>query len=183
MEKTYYYRVGEQQIGPVSLDQMRGAVSLDTYVWCEGMASWTQINQLPDVMFQLGLSADQPQPQPEAQAQPQPQYAQPSYQQPQPNTNSEIKNEPSGTKPAKPNNYLVLSIISILVSCIIGIVALVFSILSDSDYKKGDYKGAEEKAKIAKIVAIVGLVLGGLYWICNILYVLLVVGAGVLQSY
>ena len=40
MEKTYYYRVGEQQVGPVSLDQMRGAVNLDTYVWSEGMANW-----------------------------------------------------------------------------------------------------------------------------------------------
>ena len=178
MEKTYYYRLGEQQIGPVSLDQMRGAVSLDTYVWAEGMPSWVQINQLPELMLQLGLSTDQP------QSQSQQQYAQPSYQQPQSNTYGEITNKPNnGTIPPKPNNYLVLSIISLLLSCLFGIVALVFSLLSDSDYKKGDYKGADDKAKVAKIVAIIGIVLGGLCWVFNILSFVLAIGAGALQSY
>ncbi|MBO4373390.1 MAG: DUF4339 domain-containing protein, partial [Bacteroidales bacterium] len=60
MEKNYYYRVGEQQIGPVSLDQMRGNVSPNTYVWADGMANWQTISQLPDLMMQLGLSAAQP---------------------------------------------------------------------------------------------------------------------------
>lgn len=166
MEKTYYYRVGDQQIGPVSLDQMRGAVSLDTYVWAEGMPNWVQISQLPEVMQQLGLGTSQYEP----QAQPETQYAQPSYQQPQPSTNAGINNATNGTQQPKPNTYLVLSIVSVVLSCLIGIVALVFSILADSDYKKGAYQDAVSKAKVAKIVAIVGIVLGGLYWLFTILY-------------
>lgn len=174
MEKMYYYRNGDQQYGPVSIDQMRGVVTPDTYVWAEGMANWQTVSQVPELMSQLGLAVAYQQP---TMQEPQPSY-QTSYQ-----TSYQSNDGSNGVKPPKPNNHLVLSIISILLSCMVGIVALIFSLLSDSDYKKGDYKGAEEKAKVAKIVAIVGIVLGGLYWAFNILTVVLAIGAGAVQTY
>ncbi|MBB1140789.1 CD225/dispanin family protein [Myroides sp. WP-1] len=65
--------------------------------------------------------------------------------------------------PAKPNNYLALSIISTILgfcSCIgliLGIVAIVMSAQSGSKYDKGDYEGAVKAAKTAKILSLIVL--------------------------
>lgn len=172
MEKTYYYRVGEQQVGPVSLDQMRGAVNLDTYVWSEGMANWQTVSQLPDLMAQLGLSTYQQAAAPTQPAQP----SQPSYQ-------TSYNAENISAKPPKPNNHLVMAIISIFICQPLGIIATIMAIMSDSAYNRGDYEEAEKKAKTAKTLSMVGLIIGLLFWV---LYIgLAVVGAlsGAYSSY
>lgn len=158
MEKTYFYRVGEQQMGPVSIDQMRGSVNLDTYVWAEGMSTWQQISQLPDLQTALGLA-------PSYQAPVQP--AQPSYQNAyQTNTAN------TGAKPPKPDNHLVMAVITIFICQILGIIALIMAFMSDSAYKSGDYVEAEKKAKTAKTLSLVGLIGGG---VVILIYVLLLV--------
>jgi len=167
MEKTYYYRVGEQQIGPVSLDQMRGNVSPNTYVWADGMANWQTISQLPDLMMQLGLSAAQPS------------YQQPSYQQ----YNAGNTSSPNGAMPTQPNNHLVLAIITIFICQLFGIIALVMALQSDSCYKNGDYQGAVKKANTAKTLSLVGIIGTA---VCVILYIFVFIaaaGAGALQTY
>jgi len=61
--------------------------------------------------------------------------------------------------------YIILSILS-LFCCnqITGIISLIFSIMASSDYKRGDYKDAQEKWKICKITLLIGvaLVIGGI---------------------
>ena len=169
MEKNYYYRVGEQQIGPVSLDQMRGNVTLDTYVWAEGMATWQQINQLPELQAQLGLVPAYQQPMPAAQ---------PSYQ----NAYSDNSTQ-SAVKPPKPDNHLVMAIIAIFTCQILGIIATIMAVMSDSAYNRGDYEEAEKKAKTAKTLALVGLIGGGIIIVAYIIMMVAAAGAGALQTY
>ncbi|WHT40049.1 CD225/dispanin family protein [Myroides sp. mNGS23_01] len=65
--------------------------------------------------------------------------------------------------PAKPNNYLALSIVSTILgfcSCIgllLGIVAIVMSAQSGKKYEQGDYDGAVKAAKNAKIISFIVL--------------------------
>lgn len=169
MNKMYYYRNGDHQVGPVSLDQMRGVVTPGTYVWAEGMANWQTVSQLPELMYQLGFSVpSQPQPQPQMQSSASP------YQQPQYNTNM------GGSMPPKPDNHMVLSIITIFLCQVLGIIALVMSLQSDTAYKSGDYDGAVKKAKTAKTLSLVGII-GSV--VSTFLMFVVAAGAGALQSY
>ena len=72
-------------------------------------------------------------------------------------------------QPTKPDNNLVLSIVSTVaslitccgwVSCvgiILGIIAIVFSTQVDSKYTMGDYPGAESASKTSKLLAFIAL--------------------------
>ncbi|XP_013380503.1 transmembrane protein 233 [Lingula anatina] len=63
------------------------------------------------------------------------------------------------TTQIKPPNYLGLSIFVLLCCNLpLGIIALVFSILSDSDYGAGDVEGARSKGKVAMGLSIAGMV-------------------------
>lgn len=74
--------------------------------------------------------------------------------------------------PSKPNNYMALSIVATVLSlctCIglvPGIVAIVMSSQSSTKYNQGDYQGAVNSAKNAKILAWVTL---GIF-VLNIIY-------------
>jgi hypothetical protein len=99
----WHYAVGEQQLGPVSTDELRrlaatGQVGPETMVWCNGMADWAEARSVAGLTF--GSPTPEPMPAPDpyaaaAPAAPQPQYApaaayqpaqatypQPSYAQP-----------------------------------------------------------------------------------------------------
>lgn len=57
--------------------------------------------------------------------------------------------------------YLVLSILEMICCCqITGVIALVLTILANSDFKAGNFVGFESKTKSAKTTLIVGLVIG-----------------------
>ena len=180
MEKTYFYRNGDAQVGPVTVSQMRGSVTPETYVWAEGMPTWQTISQMPELMSQLGLVSVS------SYQQPQQQYS--SY-----NSGSSYNSSSSygsssstlssGSMPPQPDNHLVLSIISIFLCQILGIIALVMSLQSDSCYKKGDYDGSVQKAKTAKTLALIGIISMGAFWVIYILFVAFAAGAGALQSY
>lgn len=91
-------------------------------------------------------------------------------------------------RPAKPDNYLVLSIVSTvlgLCSCvglILGIIAIVFATQVDTKYTIGDYEGALKASNNAKILSIIALVFGILGIIANIVY-FVIVGGSILSQY
>lgn len=58
------------------------------------------------------------------------------------------------------NSHMVLSVVSILFCLILGIIAIVYSNKSKSCYNMGDYNGAVSNASTAKILGIVGIVVG-----------------------
>jgi hypothetical protein len=72
-----------------------------------------------------------------------------------------------------PKDYLAHNILGIL-SCVpvIGIIGLIFAIQVKSQWRRGDYMGAESSARTAKILGIIGLAL----FIPVVLYVLFLIG-------
>ena len=45
----YYILHGSEQQGPYTIDQLRGRVTPQTYVWREGLADWVQAINLPEL--------------------------------------------------------------------------------------------------------------------------------------
>lgn len=149
MDKMYYYRSGNTQIGPVSIEQMQGVITPDTYVWTTGMSYWKTASEVPELKPFLGL----------------------------------VENRQSNiVPPPKPNNYLVLSIISVLFCLPFGVVAIIMSVMSDSSYNRGDYADAVNKAKLAKIFSLIGIIFIVAYIVFNIIVPLLVGAVAALLS-
>ena len=82
-----------------------------------------------------------------------------------------------GSAPATPpQNYLVMAILVTIFCCWpLGIPAIVFAAQVNSKFAQGDYAGAEESSKKAKMWSIISLIAG---LVIGLLYVLLMmVGA------
>ncbi|MEI8018751.1 MAG: GYF domain-containing protein [Schlesneria sp.] len=68
MEPVWYYSVGEEQCGPVTLLELRGMIAgnqliLDDLIWKAGMADWSPIRDVPEVNVVVKPNAVQaPQP-------------------------------------------------------------------------------------------------------------------------
>ena len=88
------------------------------------------------------------------------------------------------TLPKKPNNHMVMAIVSTVLAVITcsffyvipiagGIVSIVFASQVNSKYDKGDYDGAEQSSKYAKIAWIVAIV----SIVAYIIYTVVVVGS------
>lgn len=80
------------------------------------------------------------------------------------------------TPPVKPNNHMVMAIVSTVLSVITcafvyvipivgGIVSIVFASQVNSKYNAGNYEGAEKSSKYAKIAWIVSIVVLAVYLI------------------
>ena len=57
----YYILNGSEQQGPYTIDQLRGRVTPQTYVWREGLADWIQAINLPELSAVLLPEASAPQ--------------------------------------------------------------------------------------------------------------------------
>lgn len=45
----YYYIKQDTQHGPLPLDELKGQITRDTLVWCEGMPTWIAAKDIPEV--------------------------------------------------------------------------------------------------------------------------------------
>jgi formate hydrogenlyase subunit 3/multisubunit Na+/H+ antiporter MnhD subunit len=89
--------------------------------------------------------------------------------------------EMNPTQPAKPNNHMVMAIVSTVLSVITctflgliaGIVSIVFASQVNTKYNAGDYHGAEKASKNAKIAWIVAIVIT----VVLLIYTVVVLGA------
>lgn len=63
---------------------------------------------------------------------------------------------------AQIDSYLGLSILAVFLCCPLGIIALIFSILTLNDKKRGDYSAAVSHSGLARSLMIASLVLGGI---------------------
>ncbi len=134
----YYYFINSfnNRKGPFRIDELHNYnIHPDTLVWCEGMPNWMPAGQVPELAF---LFSDKGQ-----------SYSQ-SYtaQAPRPFVD-------------KPDSYLVWSILNLIFcNLFVGIAALVFSILVESNWDNRKYEQAVSASKNARILNIIGLVLG-----------------------
>lgn len=79
--------------------------------------------------------------------------------------------QPMGMPGARPNNNLVLAIITTVLCCLpLGIWAIIKAAEVNGKWDRGDYIGAQESADMAKKVSIWGIVGGG---VVTIIYVIL----------
>lgn len=92
--------------------------------------------------------------------------------------------EMNQTLPPKPNNHMVMAIVSTVLSVVTctfsyiipivgGIVSIVFASQVNTKYNKGDYEGAEKSSKYAKIAWIVAIVA----MVCALIYTIAVLGS------
>lgn len=76
---------------------------------------------------------------------------------------------PSGTNPGippRPNNWLVPAILITLFCCnYLGVVGVIYAARVDTKYNLGDYAGAENDAKQAKLWTLIPLGVGLLCWV------------------
>lgn len=80
---------------------------------------------------------------------------------------------PAYTAPAVPVEkntatlWLILNIcLTVLCGCnILGIIGLIFAAIGMGSYNKGDYEDMRKKTKISKILFIVGIIVGVIFWI------------------
>ena len=104
------------------------------------------------------------------------------YNQDPQNSSFQSTNLNDFSQPAKPDNYLVISIVATvlgLCSCIgliLGIIAIVFATQVDSKYSMGDYDGAQKASNNAKILAYISLGFAALGIIINVVYMIVVGG-------
>lgn len=95
--------------------------------------------------------------------------------------NNQMDNLDEFSRPPKPDNNLVLSIVGTVlglcspccIGLILGIVAIVFSSQVDTKYNQGDYNAAIDSAKKAKTFAFIAIGLFVVGIIINIIMLLL----------
>lgn len=94
--------------------------------------------------------------------------------------NNQMDNLDEFSRPPKPDNNLVLSIVGTVlglcspccIGLILGIVAIVFSSQVDTKYNQGDYNAAIDSAKKAKTFALIAIGLFVVGIIINIIMLL-----------
>jgi Interferon-induced transmembrane protein len=98
---------------------------------------------------------------------PPPSYPPPSYPPPVGPTAGPPMSGPTRPQPnqpvypdARPNAYWPLSVISFLLSCVVGGIAMFFSYQVGEKMKNGDVAGAAQASRMAQIISIVGIVIG-----------------------
>ena len=151
MEKQYYIHKNGLQEGPLSFAELKlKHITPTTMVWCPGMPSWVQAQQLPEL--------------------------QPLFN-PLNNFGSQSGyNQYPGGSPYNPNmqppgwvNWLpwaivgtVLGFLGCCLGMIFGIIGIVKANKANTLLKMGDYQQAEYTNSTAKTWTIVSLVLGGI---------------------
>ncbi len=79
----------------------------------------------------------------------------------------------------KPNNYLVLAIITTVLCCLpAGIVSIVYATKVNEAHAKGDFEAAEAASKNAKTWGIVGLAVGAVGILLYLIFVGFAVAGG-----
>jgi hypothetical protein len=158
----WYYSNNGQQAGPVSEEQLaelfrNGTVKPSVLVWNETMTEWTPIGGVDAFAV--------PAPELPAAAPPAPVdspptlSAAPPLAAAAPMAASSLGSAPSGM--GEPPTYLWQAIVVTVLCCIpFGIPAIVFSTKVKPAYLTGDYAGALEASKKAKMWCIVALIVG-----------------------
>lgn len=101
------------------------------------------------------------------------------------NFNQDINQMSNMSKQSTPEftKYLVLSIVQMMCCCqITGIIALVFTILSNSAFKIGNIEDYQSKIKAAKTTLIVGCIIGVIAYIIMIIVYMAIFGMALLSE-
>lgn len=168
--KQYYIIRNDQPAGPYTIEELAAmGITPDTIVWAEDIADWIpayQVNELTSLFASTTAQA--------------PPYQVPYRQATEaPSYNTTVPKARPSVRPPMPPTYLVWSIlVTIFLSRIIGIIAIVYSIQVSSRYYAGNYEGAAYASRQARLwvripayiflgLFLVGLIGGLLGWLIN----------------
>ena len=71
--------------------------------------------------------------------------------------------------PPKPNNYMVVAILSTVFCCLAtGIASIIYASKVNEHYARGEYEQAERASKNARLWAFIGIGLAAVIWIIYI---------------
>lgn len=173
---------GQTQKGPVSIEQLVENITLDTYVWCDGMDNWQKANSVKEIVdaFSNKQNANNVDNHEDYyQSNNNDSYYHNTSNNNQNNNNYQSSNQNNyqnnyqNNNAPKMQNYFVLSLLCLLLCCVpLGIVSLLNSRNCDKALASGDIEGAKEYAQKAKNWAIAGFITG---FIFQILYVVVTV--------
>lgn len=160
MKEYFYIDVNGNQVGPCQLSDLIGVINLDTMVWTSELTDWVQarnVAELADALnaYQTQQNANQQQ----QMNQQQPPYQQPYQRRPAPGP--------------KPDNYLVLSIISVFFCCLpLSIAAIIYAIKVDEHWSKGEYESAyDASGKAKKLLIWSAIATAALTILCIVFYI------------
>lgn len=183
---NWFYAQNGQQNGPIAAEELiakvaSGELPSSTLVWKEGMAEWTPFASVAELQTQPQTPApsDPVPPAPSAQEVTPASTSSPAAinptttTQPQPTPGAAQTLPPGETIPT----YLWQSIATTLLCCLpLGIVAIIQAAKVNGLMAAGDLDGARNASKAAKkwatISFVVGLVLGIIYTVVNVLVVM-----------
>lgn len=140
MERYYFYiDYDNAQKGPLTLGQLIDQkISRSTLVWHEELPSWVEagsISEIDEKLREIEIS------QPEVTPPPVPTIDTPLFEQYK-TQNFEQKQEEKQIE-KQPKTWFVESLLATLLCCMpLGIISLIFSLLSSDAWSKSDYKSA-----------------------------------------
>ena len=192
MEKEYYYLKNGMKQGPFTLDALKKEpIDPDTQVYHSEALDYAPARTFPELQSffaeDRGTTVDE-----SNYNRREPNYNT-SASTPSPQTAFEAAGngassstyDPNMQRPPMPESYLVWGIlVTVLCGCgmPLGIVSIINASKVGSAYAAGDYVGAEKASKDAKKWAIWGAVVGGVFVLLYILFVVVVAAAGFMDT-
>ncbi|MDR1859971.1 MAG: CD225/dispanin family protein [Bacteroidales bacterium] len=149
MAKEYHIAVDGQRQGPFSIDDLRGlGISEETLVWHKGWENWQKAGDTPELA-------------PLFRAAPPPVPGSGHIKAPQVTVSYQTSPQPAnynGQYMKKPNNYIVWAIITLVISPLCGIIALVHAGRVNRRWYSSDLEGAAKSSGKAMGWCIAGIV-------------------------
>ena len=141
--KQYYIIQNDQPAGPYTIEELAAMeITPDTMVWAEDIVDWIpayQVSELNSLFASTTAQTPPPYQEPSGRATEAPRY-----------DTTSLEGWPS-VRPPMPPTYLGWSIlVTIFLSRIIGIIAIVYSIQVSSRYYAGNYEGAAYASRQAR---------------------------------
>lgn len=160
MKEYFYIDVNGNQVGPRQLSDLIGVINLDTMVWTTDLTDWVPARNVAELADALNAYQTQQ----NANQQQQNMNQQPPYQQP-------YQRRPAPGP--KPDNYLVLSIISVFFCCLpLSIAAIIYAIKVDEHWSKGEYESAyDASGKAKKLLIWSAIATAALTILCIVFYI------------
>ena len=142
--KQYYIIQNDQPAGPYTIEELAAMeITPDTMVWAEDIVDWIpayQVSELNSLFASTTAQTPPPYQVPSGRATEAPRY-----------DTAGLEGRPS-VRPPMPPTYLTWSIlVTIFLSRIIGIIAIVYSVQVSSRYYAGNYEGAAYASRQARL--------------------------------
>lgn len=162
MANYFYLNARNEQQGPVAAEKLlENGVTKNTLVWKEGMSQWEPAGNVAELSSLFAGQQTPPPPVPPVNP-PRP-GAVPPPNPPRPSQ--------PGAGDAKPDNWLVWSILTTLLCCLpLGVVAIVYAAKVDNLWNSGQREEAVKAAKNAKLFTLISLGVGVLSYILGFIF-------------